>query len=229
MGNLMINDKDVVVPGEVLAEGMDYLPGYGTYRLNDKIYASRLGLINVEGRALKLIPLTGRYNPKRNDVIIGKVFDITMNGWLVETNSAYTAMLPLKDASSEYIAKGANLAVYFNIGDYIVAKITNVTSQKLVDLSTRGPGLRRLRGGRITKVNPHKVPRIIGKQGSMVMLIKDSTGCQIIVGQNGLIWINGSPEQEVRAIEAFKLIEKWSHKKGLTDMVKGFLESQNKV
>ena len=137
MSKLLTENKTVVVPGEVLAEGMDYLPGNGTYRLGDKILAEKLGLVSVEGRALKLIPLSGRYLPKTNDVIICKVIDIAISGWRFETNSAYSAMLPVKDATSEYIARGANLTQYFDIGDYVVAKITNITSQMLIDLSTK--------------------------------------------------------------------------------------------
>ena len=54
MSKLITKDKDIVVPGEVLAEGMDYLPGIGTYRDGEKILASKLGLINVDGRAISL-------------------------------------------------------------------------------------------------------------------------------------------------------------------------------
>ena len=149
-----------------------------------------------------------------------------MSGWRFETNSAYSAMLPVKDASSEYIARGANLTQYFDVGDYVVAKVTNVTSQKLVDLSTKGPGLNKLRGGRIVAVNCFKVPRVIGKQGSMVKMIKDATGCRITVGQNGLLWISGSPKNEAVAVSAIRMIEKYSHTKGLTDKVKEFLDSK---
>ncbi|MFH1439719.1 MAG: exosome complex RNA-binding protein Rrp4 [Candidatus Woesearchaeota archaeon] len=224
MGKLMVEDKTIVVPGEVLADGMDYLPGQGTYRLGDKILADKVGLVTITGRALKLISMSGRYSPKRNDVIIAKVIDVAMSGWRVEINSAYTAMLPVKDASSEYIARGADLTQYFNIGDYLVTKITNVTSQKLVDISTKGPGLHKLNGGKIIHVNPHKVPRIIGKQGSMVSMIKNATKCRIIVGQNGLIWIDGEPKEMVKAIKAINTIEENSHTSGLTDKMKEFLE-----
>jgi exosome complex component RRP4 len=227
MSKLLVNDKSIVVPGEVLAEGMDYLPGKGTYRLGDRILAEILGLVYIEGRAIKLIPLSGRYMPKRNDTIIAKVIDVTLNGWRLEINSAYTAMLPVKDATAQYIARGADLTTYFNIGDYLVTKITNVTSQKLVDVTTKGPGLKKLYGGRIIKVNPHKVPRIIGKQGSMVSLVKDATGTRITVGQNGLIWIDGEPANVTKAVSAIHMIEDNSHTKGLTDKVKAFLGAEN--
>jgi len=228
MGDLLINNKEIVVPGEELAHGMDYLPGAGTYRDKDIIIASRLGLINVDGRALKIIPLSGKYMPKSNDVIIGQIVDITFTGWRVETNSAYPAMLNIRDATSDFINRGADLAQYFNLGDYVAAKITNVTSQKLVDLTIKGPGLKKLQGGRIIFVNTNKVPRIIGKQGSMVGMIKEATGCRIVVGQNGVVWVQGEPKNELVAIEAVKKIENEAHMSGLTDEIKKFLETMVK-
>ena len=70
MSELLAKDKSVVVPGEKLAEGMDYLPSHGTYREGDFIYSKMLGLVNINGRTIKLIPLAGRYLPKKGDVII---------------------------------------------------------------------------------------------------------------------------------------------------------------
>jgi len=37
---LLVKDRDVVVPGQVLAEGFDFLPSYGTYRDNENIFTS---------------------------------------------------------------------------------------------------------------------------------------------------------------------------------------------
>lgn len=226
MSKLLVKDKDIAIPGEVLAEGMDNLPGYGTYRIAEKIIAGRLGLVNIEGRAIKLIALSGKYIPKKYDTIIGKVEDITFSGWRIDTNSAYPAMLSMKDATSDYIAKGADLTQYYDLGDYVVCKIVNVTSQKLVDVSMKGPGLRKLKGGRIVEVNTNKVPRIIGKSGSMVSMIKQATNCRIIVGQNGLVWIDGEPKMELIAVNAIKKIEQESHLTGLTDKIKEFLEKE---
>ena len=224
MSSVLVKEKEVVVPGQEIAEGMDYLPGYGTYRLDEKILAGRVGLVHVSGRAMNIIPLSGRYLPKTEDTIIAKVVDITMNGWILETNSAYNSMLSMRDATSSFIEKGADLTQFFAIGDLVVATIIRVTSQKLIDLTTKGPGLRKLTGGQIIKVNPYKVPRIIGKQGSMVSVVKNATGCRIIVGQNGLIWIHGEPAQEVRAINAIAKIEEEAHLPGLTERIKIFLE-----
>jgi exosome complex component RRP4 len=223
---IKVKDKDIAVPGETLATGMGYLPSNGTYREGDNIISSMLGLVRVEGKVIKLVPLSGVYRPKRNDVIIGEVIDVLISGWRVNTNSAYSAVLPLRDASSSYIPKGADLTQYFGLGDYLSMSITNVTSQNLIDVAMRGPGLKKLVGGRIIKVNAYKVPRIIGKQGSMISMIKQSTGCRIVVGQNGVIWLEGEPKSEFIAVNAINMIEENSHLSGLTDKVKTFLEKE---
>jgi len=226
MSEFIVKEKDIVTPGEILAKGMDNFPGYGTYRENEEIYSSRVGIVYIDGRAIKVIPLSGVYMPKVGDTIIGKVIDIAFSGWRIDTNSAYSAMLSLKDATSDYIVKGADLKQYHDLGDYITVKITNVTSQKLVDVSMRDPGLRKLTGGRLFRVNTNKVPRIIGKKGSMVSMIKNATGCRIVVGQNGIVWISGEIESEFIAMDTIKRIEKESHIAGLTNTIKEYLEKK---
>lgn len=221
-------NRSVVVPGEELATGMDYIPTTGTYRDGDRIIAGMLGLLNVDGRLLKITPVSGRYLPRRGDEIIAKVTDITLNGWRCDINSAYSALLSVRDGSSEFIPKGADLTRYYNFDDYLVAKITKVTSQNLVDLSTRGPGLRKLGEGRIIMIDPAKVPRVIGKAASMISMIKDATGCRISAGQNGLLWIQGSPDKENVAARAIEKIAAESHIPGLTDRIKKFLEEESK-
>lgn len=223
---LHIKDKDIIVPGQTLAEGMEYLPATGTYRLKENILANRLGLARIEGKVIKSIPLSGIYMPKKHDIIIGRVMDILMSGWRIDINSPYTSVLGIQDATFDFIPKGSDLTKYFNLEDYVVAKIVQVTSQNLVDVTCKGQGLRKLSGGRVIKVSPQKVPRIIGSKGSMISMIKKATDCKITVGQNGIVWMYGKPDQEHIANEAIKLIQKFSHISGLTDKVKAFLEEK---
>ncbi|MFH1915736.1 MAG: exosome complex RNA-binding protein Rrp4 [Nanoarchaeota archaeon] len=221
---LLVTERQVVVPGEVLAEGIDFLPSNGTYRHQDKILADQLGLLVIDGKVLKTIPLSGRYLPTRNDIIIGRVIDITMMGWRFELNSPYTALLSMKEGSFDFIPKTANLQKYYALDDHAVLQIIKVTSQNLVDLTAKGPGLRKLKGGQIIKVNTHKVPRIIGKNGSMVSMLKKATGCKIIVGQNGLVWVSGEPQAEILTVNTLHKIENESHLPGLTEKIKKYLE-----
>jgi len=221
---ILVNDKDIVVPGEIIAKGMSFLPGNGAYREQDNVVAKRLGMVSIEGKVIKLIPLTGTYSPKLKDRIIGRVIDVLMQGWRMDINCPYSAVLSLKDGTSEFIPRGADLTQYFGLGDYLVCQIVNVTSQKLIDVSMRGPGLRKLKGGRILNISPQKVPRVIGKDGSMVSMIKEATGCDIVVGQNGVIWLSGEPEGEVLAVKAISKIEEDAHLSGLTDKIAALLK-----
>jgi exosome complex component RRP4 len=218
-------ERDIVVPGEVVAEGMGILPSKGLYRDGEKIRAGRLGMIAVEGKVVKLIPLSGAYLPKLNDKIICKVIDVLMTGWRIETRSPYSAVLGLKDATTEFVPRSADLTQYYAIGDYILCKVIQITSQKLIDVTMKGPGLKKLKDGRAVEIDAHKVPRVIGKDGSMVLMIKNATGCDITVGQNGLVWVSGqTPEAEIQAVSAIKKIEEEAHLPGLTERMKAFLE-----
>ena len=226
---MIVEDKEIVAPGQLLATGMSFLPGQGTYRDDNGIRAQRLGMAAVEGNVVKLIALSGKYIPRMKDKIIGKVIDVLLTGWRIEINSPYSSVLTLKDATSEFVQRGADLRQFYDLGDYVVCQIVNVTSQKLIDVSMKGPGLRKLRGGRFVEVSPQKVPRIIGKEGSMVSMIKQATGCDIVVGQNGLVWLSGEPKSEVTAAMAIKIIEEEAHLGGLTNRIAKWLSEKTGV
>ena len=226
MGELLVKAKEIVVPGQILANGMDFLPANGTFRESDNIIASQLGLANIDGRLIKIIPLNGKYTPKRGDTIIGRIVDMSFSNWYVDIGCANDAVMSSRD-STEFVEKGADLNQYYSFGDYISAQVTKVT-RSTTEITMRAPGLRKLGPGKIMKVAPSKVPRIIGKQGSMISLIKDKTGTRIIVGQNGLVWVSGEPENVFIASDAIEMIEKKAHIEGLTEEITKFLESRCK-
>ncbi len=223
MSNIIIQERDVVIPGEILATGMDYLPGENTYRENENIYSKVLGLASISSRVIKITPLAGPYVPTVGDKIIARVIDITFSGWRFDTATAYSALLNIRDATTRFVKKEEDLSKIMAIGDYAAVMIVNVTSQNLIDLTMKEPGLHKIFGGRIISINSQKVPRVIGKKGSMISLIKDKTGCEITIGQNGLIWIKGSAAGELKAEKAIKLIEKKAHLEGLTEKMEKYL------
>lgn len=222
---MKVDERELVIPGELLSESGDR-SGDNTYKMEGKIYSKRFGMASSdrEGR-IKVVPLSGAYLPKVGDKIIGKVEDILMSGWRVDTNSPYSAVLNIKDATSRFIKRGERLDKILDIGDYIIVKIFNVTTQNLVDITMKEPGLRKACGGRIIYVNPERVPRVIGKKGSMVSMIKNTTKCEIVAGQNGVVWIMGDdPKMELLAERAIKMINERSYIKGLTNKVEVFLK-----
>ncbi|MBI5391937.1 RNA-binding protein [Candidatus Woesearchaeota archaeon] len=225
---LFVQDKDIVVPGQELAEGMDYLPSGDVIREKDKLISIKVGTVSINNRFVKVIPLAGKYTPKREDLVIGEVVNIGFSGWRIDFGWAFEGNVSLKDAVAEFVEKSADLTKYYNLGDWVLTQIVHVAGGgKIIDLSMRGPSVRKLGPGRLVRVTPSKVPRIIGKQGSMITLIKDSTNCKIFVGQNGYVWITGEkPEQELLASEAIAKIEAESHISGLTDRMKVFFEEK---
>lgn len=223
----MVQNKEIVIPGQEIAKGMGFIPSGGVYREDDTIIASVIGLASINGRVLRVIPLTGKYAAKRGDAVIGKVVDMNFSNWFVDIGCSNDGALNLRE-TPEFIEMGADLSKYYSFGDYIFASIVNVTRSS-IDLSMKGPGLRKLGPGKIIKVSPSKVPRVIGKEGSMITLIKDKTKTRILVGQNGIAWIQGeNPNDEIKAANVIKYIEENSHKEGLTEEVSKFLDGMNK-
>lgn len=225
MGELSVGAKEIVVPGGTLARGIDFLPGEGTYRDGDTIKAAVLGLAATAGRLVKVIPLGGRYIPKEGDVVIGVVNEVRFSNWEMDINSPYTATLPISEATDQYIdTRRDDLSSFYDVGDTVIAEVIVVDDHMNVNVTMRGPGLRKLRDGKVIDVASAKVPRIIGKSGSMVRLIKEATGCQIIVGQNGKVWLKGpSAESEEKAVKAIRVVEAEAHTSGLTDRIKALL------
>jgi len=220
---LLVKERQLVIPGETLAMGLDFLPSSGCYREDNEIKAKLLGLIRLKDRFIGIIPLAGVYVPKLGDGVIGFVEDMQSTLWVLDINSPYDAILPLGEAVGEYIdLNKTDISIYYDIGDVVYAKVLSVSKTKSVVLTMNDQRSRKLMSGRILKITPSKVPRLIGKEGSMIELIKNKTKCQIIVGQNGVVWLKG--EKEALASKAILTIENESHISGLTDKISAMLD-----
>jgi exosome complex component RRP4 len=220
------SERRIVIPGETIATGENYLPGEGTGKSGKDIIALRYGLAEETNRLVKVIPLSGVYHPRRGNVVIGKICNLTFNGWLIDIGSPENAFLAVAEYP-KFVHKN-ELDMIMDIGDMAVAKIKDV-NRKATDLTMRLKGLGRIDEGIIFRVNPNKVPRVIGKEGSMINLIKDETGCNITVGQNGFIWARGDTiEKELFAKKAIMFVAEKSLISGLTDEVKKWLDGEKK-
>ena len=220
------NKRQVVIPGEVIVNGDDYLPGEGTERTDKGIVALRFGLAEEFNKLIKVIPLSGTYQPRRGNVIIGKVEMITSNGWVTDIGAPENAFLPLMEVP-RFVNKNGMEEV-LDIGDMVAAKIWSI-NRRGIDLSIKSHGLGRIDEGIIIEINPNKVPRVIGKEGSMIKIIKNKTGCDITVGQNGFIWIKGDKvEDEIFAKKAINFVVEKSYLSGLTEEIEKWFEGERK-
>jgi exosome complex component RRP4 len=167
--------------------------------------------------------LGGRYIPAPGDSVIGKVIDIGPSNWLIDINSPYPAPLHVNEVP--WRVDFGDTARFMNVGDTLLAKVLIVDETKRVQVTMKEQGLRKLQGGQVMEISYSKVPRVIGKGGSMVQMIKNMTNTRIFVGQNGRIWLDGEIENIVFAIRAIKMIEENAHTSRLTERVKDYLES----
>lgn len=214
--------REVVVPGEVVGTGTDILPGEGTRREGKDIVSLKFGLLEKTGNLVKVIPLGGVYIPRRGNVVVGQVVDITFNGWLIDIGASNNAFLSV----TECFGRIRDPAEYFTFGDILVVEIKSVKSRG-IDASMMERGLERLEGGMLMQINSTRVPRIIGRKGSMISEIKKETGCSVVVGQNGVIWISGkNVDEEMLAKDAIEFVAQKPFVSGLTEKVQSFLKEK---
>ncbi len=218
------NQREVVIPGEVIVSGEDYLPGENTEKRGEDIIAIKFGLAEEQNKLIRVIPLSGTYQPRRGNIVIGKVENVTFNGWVIDIDSAENAFLSLMEVP-RYVDKNG-LEEVMDVGDMVVAKIWGM-NKRGIDLSIKSRGLGKIEDGMIVHINPNKVPRVIGKEGSMIKIIKDETGCNITVGQNGFIWIKGDKvEDELFAKRAINFVTEKSFVSGLTEKIEEWFKEE---
>lgn len=214
--------REIVVPGDVLDDDKNLKSGVGTYKDKEKIYAAQLGVKSVRAGYVNVVSLGGKYIPRPGDAVIGKIIDIGSTNWLVDINSPYPAPLHINEVP--WKVEFGDTSHYLQVGDAVLVKILDVDETKRVQATMKEHGLRKLTGGQVVEISSSKVPRVIGRGGSMISLLKDYTGCRIFVGQNGRIWIDGEIEGIVNTVRAIKKIEEEAQVMGLTDSIKEFLE-----
>jgi exosome complex component RRP4 len=219
--------KQLVTPGEILAEG-DYQAGENTYLESGKIYASRIGLVDCDNKKVNVVALRAFYVPKAGDIVIGSVIEVGFNGWTIDIKAPYTALLRASDVLSRpFKPQNDELSQVLDAGDLIVAKIASYDRAHDPQLTVGEPGLGKITRGQIMRVTPTKIPRIIGRKGSMISMIKQETNCQIILGLNGVILVTGKTTvEEDLAMAVIKKIEDESHTSGLTDRITLLLKEE---
>jgi len=225
---MYVTHRQIVVPGELIAEGK-YEVGGHVYSVGRKYYSKVLGVAEViseEGK-VRVIPLKGKYIPSVGDIVIGKIIDVGLANWVVDINSPYPAVLQVSEVFSRPIVTSkASLAKVLDIGDVIIAKVIAFDYARDPLLTIKESKLGKVTRGTLVEITPSKVPRVIGKKGSMVKMIKELLDVDLVIGKNGRILILGKDKDwEAIAALAIKKIELEAHTLGLTDRVKDYIKS----
>ena len=218
--------REIVIPSQLIGETKDKRAGDGTFVEDGKIYSSLLGVLNIRQQFINVVPLKGRYEPSERDFVIG-IVDIPMSSsWLVDINAPYPALLHVNEVPWD--VEFGETEKYLNNGDCIMAKVLQVDQEKKLQITLNDRNLYKIKGGLLIDVEPSKVPRIIGKKGSMISLLKQYTKCRIFVGQNGRVWIDGDEQGIKKVIDTIKQIERESLSYGLTSKIEEMLKKEFK-
>ncbi len=215
-------DKKLVIPGDFLSDDVK-LADEGTYVENGKVFSSVFGIASFKNH-IKVTSLSGKYIPKPGDMIIGVIKEIAFSNWIVDIRSPYEGLLHISETPRRI--ESADMPKYLNIGDSIVTLVKDVDANMKVELTVNDQRLKQIKEGRVIEVTPSKVPRLIGRGGSMIAMLKNETGCNIFIGQNGRVWITGRDKGMDLAARAILKIERETHISGLTDRITRFLKEQ---
>jgi exosome complex component RRP4 len=219
--------RNIVIPSQFLGDANKFKAGRGTFIEKGKIYSEKLGILSKNSNYINIVPLKGRYDPFEGDFIIGIVEEPLSSSWLVDINAPYPALLHINEVPWD--VDFGETEKYLNHGDAIMAKILTVNIEKKLQITLKDRNLYKIRGGFITYIEPSIVPRLIGKKGSMISLIKKYSNCRIFIGKNGRIWIDGNDDDIAKVIQAIDIIENGSISYGLTDRIEKLLKKSRIV
>jgi len=206
---IVMEEKKIVIAGELLTEQRKRL-GSHTFLRSGKIYSDTIGMVKEETDTIAVVALEGCYTAEPNDLIVGVIKDEKFSGYTTDINH-FTHAFVSKDEIRDRVKSGS----------IISAKVVEINELNEVSLAN----VRVFYGGEILKVSPVKVPRIIGKNGSMLEVLKRGTGTAMIVGRNGYVWLNGGNAE--LAIKAIRKIEKEAHLNHLTEKMTAYLQKEN--
>ena len=226
--------RTIVLPGDVV-DVSKVPPGAEAY-VYDYLgvrRASVIGIVDVkQDNTASFVPLKGFYMPKEGDIVIGLVISHGAANWFLDINSPYQGVLSINDFFG--VRQGGQIPddpfSYLRIGEFVKAKIAIFDRTRGPILTVQEKGLGKIVEGTVVTVKPVKIPRIIGKKGSMLEVLRQGTGCDFFIAANGRVHVV-CPNEELQeiAVMAIEMIEEQSHVSGLTEKVKAFIEEERKV
>lgn len=216
--------RKYVIPGDVIVTG-PFRPEQNVYQDGDRIISTSIGISEIYENAVRVIALSGMYMPKTNDLIIGKVIGHSSLSWEFDINSCFIGFLPAQDVfGRDYSPTKDELKARLDKGDLVAVRVANFDRSRDPLLTIQDRDLGKIESGELIKIAPSKIPRLIGKRGSMIQTIEMATKAIITIGQNGLIVVScEDPVGLLKAIEAVKMVDAQAHTPNLTERVKSML------
>ena len=74
-----------VIPGEVVARG-SLRAETNVIRVGDNLVSTRVGMAEIAHDAVRVVPLSGPYIPRIDDLVVGKIIDYSAFAWEADIN-----------------------------------------------------------------------------------------------------------------------------------------------
>ncbi|MGC2483537.1 MAG: exosome complex RNA-binding protein Rrp4 [Nitrososphaeraceae archaeon] len=216
--------RKYVIPGDKIVDG-NFRPLMNVIRIGDSIISTRIGIAEAGRDGIKVIPLSGVYIPRINDIVIGKIVDRSSLSWDVDINSCFSAHLPAQDVfGRDFSPARDDMNREMATGDLITARIIAFDRTRDPMLTVQDRDLGKIPRGESLKISATRVPRLIGKRGSMIQTIEQATQTRVIIGQNGVVVVTGRSQGGIElAVKAIKMVEEEAHTSNLTQRIKVLL------
>ncbi|XP_064458108.1 exosome complex component RRP4-like [Ornithodoros turicata] len=192
-----VHPRGLVTPGDTITTDAGFMRGHGTYVENDQLLSSIAGVVEKVNKLITVRPLKTRYNGEVGDVVVARIVEVQQKRWKVEMASRLSGVLLLSSVNlpgGELRRKSAEdellMRQYLSEGDLISAEVQSVFSDGALSLHTRSLKYGKLGQGTLVLVSPSLVKRCKTHFHNL------PCGVQVILGNNGYIWISPLPSEE---------------------------------
>ncbi|KAK6636815.1 Exosome complex component RRP4 [Polyplax serrata] len=192
--------SNLCTPGQTITCQTGFMRGHGTYIEDDTaLKASVAGSVEQVNKLISVRPLKSRYFGEIGDVVVGRITEVQQKRWKVDTNSRLDSILLLSSVNlpggelrRRSVEDEQMMRKYLQEGDLISAEIQNISSDGCLQLHTRSLKYGKLSQGILIKVFPSLVRRRKTHFHSL------PCGANIILGNNGFIWISPTSIEDTK-------------------------------
>jgi exosome complex component RRP4 len=192
--------QSLVVPGQAITEGDDFLRGHGSYikyRYEEDTGARHTVLVScVAGqveRINKLVsvrPYKGPYGGEVGDLVVGRISAVESKRWKVSMNGSRDAVLQLSAVNLEDGEQrmrthqdALQMRSVFEENDLLSAEIQNIGADGQISLHTRSMKYGKLENGLLIEVPAALIKKLAHHYVTL------EWGIDVLIGRNGFIWI----------------------------------------
>ena len=156
------------------------------------------GVVERVNKLISVRPLKSRYTGEIGDIVVGRITEVGSKRWKVDISAAQSAVLML---SSINLPDGTQrrrtyedqlqMRNFYEEDDLISAEVQSFYADGAIGLHTRSLKYGKLQNGRMLSVPPALIKRL--KQH----FVKLPVGVEVILGNNGYIWITEAPDTDI--------------------------------